>query len=264
MKKKLTVLLAVAALGVFSAAAAHAAETVRAEGRYISHALTDLTPFNAVEVHGDIKVDIRQHPQQEVTLSGRANLAELANVRVENNTLLIDYKRPIQVRGKDTLHVSVFMPELTALTAKNRGEINVYGPVKTNDIFLTATDNGQIDMDALHAENVRLHAMKHAQLDVEHINAQKLEVAQFDKAEIDLSGFAEHAQLVNHGSKDLDASDLRTNQAHAAVHGRGRVEVFAVKTLQAGAHGHGMIEYHGAPILTREGNIKKIRPVFED
>ncbi len=264
MKKKMKILFAVAALGCFGAAAAHAADTVRAEGRYISNALTNLTPFNAVEVHGDIKVDIRQQPQQEVTLSGRANLAELANVRVENNTLLIDYKRPIHVRGKDTLHVSVFMPELTALTAKNRGEINVYGPVKTNDISLTATDNGQIDMDALQADNVRLHAMKHAQLDVEHINTQKLEVAQFDKAEIDLSGFAEHAQLVNHGSKELDASDLRTNQAHAAVHGSGDVEVFAVKTLKASAHGHGTIDYHGAPVLTLEGNVKKIKPAFED
>lgn len=264
MKKKLLMLVIFAALGVLCAAVAKAAEHIRAEGRYVSNLVDPLPSFNAVEVSGDINVDIRQLPEQKVTLSGRANLAQLANVRVENNTLMIDYARPIHVRGKDTLHVSVFMPEITALTVRNRGKINVYGPVKTTEIALTATDEGSLDMDALHADKVRLQAMKKAELDVENINTPHLEAAQFDKAEIELSGFAETAILANHGAEDLDASSLRINQGTAIVKGSGDMEVFAVKTLKAAAHSSGHIAYHGAPLLTREGHLKKIKPAFED
>ncbi len=264
MKKKLFILVVFTALGILYAAAGYAAESVRAEGRYTSTLLAELPPFNAVEVNGDIKVDIRQLPGQKVTLSGRANLAQLANVRVEKDTLLIDYVRPIHVRGKDTLHVSVFMPEITALTVRSRGEINVYGPVKTTDIALTATDDGDLDMDALHADKVRLQVMKNAHLDVENIRTAHLEAVQFDKAEMELSGYAENASLTNHGSEDLDASSLRINQGSVAVNGSGDLEVFAVKTLKVVAKGRGNIAYHGAPLLTREGNLKKIKPAFED
>lgn len=264
MNKKLRIGLFLAALGICCAAVAHAGEKVRAEGRYVSTHLTHLLPFTAVEVHGDILADIRQLPGQEVTVSGHANLAELAHVWVEDNTLKIDYARPVHVRGKDTLRVSVFMPDITALTVRNRGQIKVYGPVRTTDIALTADDNGVLDMDSLQADRIRLHARQHAHLDVEHIQTAHLEAAQFDKAKIELSGFAENAQLVNHGSNDLEADELRTNQTHAAVHGTGDVDVFAVKTLKASAHSKGSINYHGAPVLTREGNMKKIKPVFED
>lgn len=262
--KKITLLAVLGVLGILCAQNVPAAETVRAEGRYTSTTLTDLHPFTSLEVNGDVKVTLRQLPTQTVTVSGRANLVALANVRVENDTLKIEYKRPVHVRGKDTLHVSVFMPQINALTARQEGIIHVYGTVNTPALTLTATDKGTIDIDGLTADTLRVHAMKNAEIDVEKLNAPLLDATQFDKAEIDFSGYAEKAKLVNNGRKNIEADNLRINHAHVIVNGHGDVEVFAVKTLQASANAHGEIKYHGAPVLTWEGNSHKIKPVFED
>lgn len=262
--KKIALLAVLGVLGILCAQNVPAAETVRAEGRYTSTTLTDLPAFHKIEVNGDAKVTLRQLPMQTVTVSGRANLVALANVRVENDTLKIEYKRPIHVRGKDTLHVSVFMPQITALTARQEGIIHVYGVLNTSELTLTATDKGNIDIDGLTANTLRVQAMKNAEIDVEKLNTQLLDAAQFDKAEIDFSGYAEQAKLVNNGSKDIEADNLRINHAHVTVNGHGNVEVFAVKTLQASVHAHGEVKYHGAPVLTWEGNSHKIKPVFEE
>jgi len=40
--------------------------------------------------------------------------------------------------------------------------------------------------------------------------------------------------------------------------------VFAMETLKAEALGRGKIVYHGQPVLTRGGNMKRIQPAFED
>lgn len=263
MMRKIIVLVAFAALGILGARLAVAAQTVRAEGRYVSMSLTGLAPFQAVKADGDVRVEIRQMDNPTVTLSGRTNLVDLADVRVEDNTLVVRYKRPIYVREKERLNVSVLMPQITALAAHQHSEINVYGAVNATDLSLSAADKGEIDMDSVTAKTVRMQASGHAEIDVERVQTSLLEATAADKATIDLSGYAENATLVNKSTKDLEADNLRINQAHVAVHGAGDVEVFAVKTLKASAHGSGEIKYHGAPVLTREGNFKKIKPMFD-
>ena len=261
--KKIITLLAFATLGILSTRLALATETIRGEGRYASMSLADLPPFHAIQADGDVQVEIRQLSNPAVTLSGRANLVDLADVRVENNTLVIRYKRPIQVRGKETLHVSVFMPQVTALAAHQNSEINVYGAINTAQLTLTATDRAELNMDSVSADTIRAQASGQAEIDVERLQTNLLEATAADKATVDLSGYAENATLVNKSTKDIEADNLRINQAQVTVHGAGNVEVFAVKTLKASAHGSGEIKYHGAPVLTREGNFKKIKPVFD-
>ncbi len=263
MIQRLTFFLAAVFLGVLCASAVQAAETVRGEGRYVSQELT-LTPFTAIEVHGDIHVDIRQMPRQSVTVNGPSNLATLADVRVENNVLKVDYKRPIHVRGEEHLRVSIMVPELAALTVKSKGKIELLGQFKAADITMTAAEEGAIGADMLQADNLRIQAMNKAEVDLEHIQVKHVEAAAFNKAEIDLSGTADKAMLTNNGSKDMDAKDLRAHEVHAKNYGSGDIEVFAQKNLHAATHGHGLIEYHGAPVLTREGNVKKIRAAFDD
>lgn len=263
MIHRLAFFLAAVFLGVLCASAVQA-ETIRGEGRYVSQTITTLSPFTAIEVHGDVKVMVRQMPQQTVTMSGRANIATLADIRVEDNALKIDYKRPVHIHEKDQLHVSVFVPELSSLTVKNKGSIEIIGSFNTMDLVINAMDEGNVDADGLQADKLRIQAMNKAEVDLEHIQVKHLEVATFDKATVDLSGSADKAMFANHSSRTLDAKDLRVNDAHVKNHASGNVEVFVMKNLHAANHGHGLIEYHGAPVLAREGNMKKIRAAFAD
>ena len=96
------------------------------------------------------------------------------------------------------------------------------------------------------------------------MQVKQLEAAAFNKAEVELSGFAEAAQLINNGSEDIDADGLRVLEGHVQVNGAGDVEVFVVNNLKAEALGRGEIIYHGSPVLVRSGNLKLIQPAFKD
>lgn len=261
--KKIAVLLGFAALGLWFAAVAQA-ETVRGEGRYVEQTLPSMAPFHAIDVRADAQVDVWQKAEPGVMLNGKQNLVSLADVRVENNTLIIDFKRPVHIKGSHALHVTVMVPKLHAINVHNNARVRVRGGMEAEQLSLMAADKAYLTGDSITANTLRVQAMNHAEVDLERLKAKDLEVASFDKAEIELSGHAEMARLTNNGHSDIDAADLRVNHAQAAVNAKGDVEVFATHSLKAHANGHGEITYHGQPTLTREGNMKKIQPAFED
>ncbi len=261
--KKIVVFLTFAAIGMLLAATVQA-ETIRGEGRYVSNTLTHLTPFTKVDVRGEAQVDIWQRDQQNVSVSGKANLVALSDIRVENDTLVIDFKRPVHVKGSHVLHVSVEVPSLDAITVRGEGRVRMRGTFETAQLALSAADKSYVTGEGLKADIVRVQATQHAEADLERINVKQLEAALFNKAEMELSGFAEKAQLVNNGSEDIDAAGLRVNEGHVQINGSGDVDVFAVNNLKAEALGRGEITYHGNPVLVRSGNLKLIQPAFED
>ena len=263
MVKKVITLLAFAALGVFCAMAVQA-ETVRGEGKYHTQALTHLMPFSSIEVRGDAQVDVWQRAEQSVSVSGKSNLVALADIRVENNTLIIDFKRPIHIKGAHALHVSVGVPSLQSVSVRSKGRMRIRGAFETPKLLISAMDKAYITGDMLQNDWLRVQATNHAEIDLERLQAKQLEAAVFDKADVELSGAAEQAQLINNGAEDLDAAGLRVAQAHVQINGSGDVELFATDTLKAEALGRGEITYHGRPVLTRGGNVKHIKPAFED
>ena len=263
MMKKLVVFLSFTALGMVMIPIAQA-ETVRGEGRYVEQTLDKLPTFYAIDVRGDAQVDVWQKDKQGVMVNGKSNLVALANIRVEDKTLIIDFARPVHVKGPHALHVTVMAPQLHAINVHNKGRVRVRGGMETAQLALMATDKSYLTGDSIKADTLRVQAINHAEIDLERLHAKDLEAASFDKAEIELSGHAEMAKLTNNGHEDMDAADLRVDHAQVVVNAKGDVEVFAMHSLNANANGHGEIVYHGRPTLTREGNMKKIQPAFED
>ena len=261
--KKLAVFLSFVALGMVLATAAQA-ETVRGEGRYMEQTLTHLTPFHAIDVRGDAQVEVWQKDKQGVMVNGKSNLIELADIRVEDKTLIIDFKRPVHIKGSHALHVTVMAPELHAISVHNNGRVRLRGGMETTQLSLMAAGKGYLTGDSIKADTLRVQAMNHAEIDLERLHAKDLEAASFDKAEIELSGHAQMARLTNNGHSDMDAADLRVNHAQVVVNAKGDVEVFASHSLKAHANGHGKIKYHGQPTLTHGGNAKKIQHAMED
>ena len=263
MMKKIAVFLSFVALGMVLATVAQA-ETVRGEGRYTEQTLEQLPPFHAIDVRGNAQVDVWQKDKQGVMVSGKGNLVALADIRVEDKTLIIDFKRPVHVKGDHALHVTVMSPELHAISAHHNSRVRIRGGMNGMQLSLTAADKGEIMGDSITADTLRVQVMNHAEIDLERLQVKDLEAATFDKAELELSGHAEMARLTNNGHSDIDAADLRVNHAQTAVNAKGDVEVFATHSLKAHANGTGKITYHGQPTLTRGGNMKKIQPAFDD
>lgn len=261
--KKIIRLAVLAMLGLLGSVVLQA-QVVRGEGRYVENKLTHLMPFEAIDVRADAQVDIWQRADTSVRVSGKSNLVALADIRVEEKTLIIDFKRPAHIKGSHALHVTIGLPELTAVSVRKEGRVRVRGAFDTAGLTLTVNDKAYLTGDSIRTDTLRVQALNQAEVDLERIQVKELDVAAFDKAEVELSGAAQTGRLVNNSSKDMEADGLRINQAKVTVNGKGDVEVFAMHSLQAQANGSGKIEYHGQPTLTHSGNIKKIRPAIED
>lgn len=263
MVKKLIVLLGFAAISILLAVSVQA-QTVHAEGRYMSNKLTHLAPFNSIEVRGDAQVDVWQRDVGSVSVSGKSNLIALADIRVENETLIIDYKRPAHLKGNHALHVAIATPDLKSVSANESGRVRVRGSFDIAQLSIMATDKAYVTADGIKTDLLRVQAANKAEVDLGRMQVKKLEVAVFDKAEVDLSGSAEQAQIINNSTKDIEADSLRIHQAHIRITGRGDVEAFIMQSLLAQAMGSGKIIYHGQPVVTREGASKRILPAFEN
>ena len=139
MMKKIAVWFAFALAGLLLAVGVQA-KTVRGEGRHMTYPLTHLMPFHAIEVRAEAQVDIWQKDTQSVSLSGKSNLVELADVRVENNTLVIDFKHPVKIKGNHALHVQIGVPHLESITVRGNGRVRLQEAFETTNITLSAMD----------------------------------------------------------------------------------------------------------------------------
>lgn len=234
-------------------------QTVRGEGRYVSQKLEKLPAFDAVDVRGDADVDFMQQSAVSVTISGRENLVELADVRVEDGVLVVGFTRPVHVRGEHHLRVAVGAPKLRSVSTSQGGDFEVHGMLKTADLTVTATQDSEISADFVQADSVTATASGRAEIDLGRLETARVRATASDRAEIDLSGKTGEAFVENNGSGEIDADDLRADTVHAYVNGSGDVKVYALNVLHAVANGRGKIEYKGNPVtVNREGNFKKI------
>ena len=234
-------------------------QTVEGYGRYVSRNIEQLPAFTAVEVRGDAEVDFMQHSNAMVTVSGRENLVSFSDVRVENGVLIIGFNRPVHIRGEHHLRVSVSAPELSAVSVSQEGEFEVRGSLDAAHLKLTAMQDGEISIDYVQANVIEISASGRSEIELNRMHVQRVNAEASDRADIDLSGMADSATLVNNGSGEIDADDLRVITAYATTNASGDIKVYASDALYAQANGRGKIEYKGYPAtVKKEGNAKKI------
>ena len=250
-------------VGVF--AVGQKMKTVQGEGRYSSRLVEKLPPFHSVSVRGDIDVEFLQQPIPSVRISGPQNLVKLAHVRVEDGTLLVGFAEPTHVRGEQHLRVAVTGPRLQRVYAEQAGTFEVRGPLVGKDLSVTLVQEGEFAADGVSMDSLNMVLSGRAEADINEITAEKVSVVLADRAEADLSGEARQAQLENQGASTLDASHLHASIVEAVLKGRGDIQTWVSKRLEAHARGGGRILYKGAPHeLERFGKLKKIVPDFDD
>lgn len=259
MKKRNIALLSACALLLALPSFGQKMQTVRGEGRYVSQKIEKLSAFDAVDVRGDADVDFMQQADASVTVSGRENLVELADVRVEDGVLVVGFTRPVHIRGEHHLRVAVSSPKLRSVSVSQGGDFEVHGMLKTADLAVAAAQDSEISADFVRADSITATASGRSEIDLGRLEADRVRATASDRAEIDLSGTAREAFVENNGSGEIDADDLYAETVQAYVNGSGDVKVRAAQSLHAVANGRGKLEYKGNPVtINREGNFKKI------
>jgi len=231
----------------------------KAQGHYVSRMVEKLPAFDTINVQGDIDVDFMQHPTATVHASGPQKALETVTVRAKNNVLEISYLPQRMTKNSGKVRVMITGPDLHEVTVNNAGDVHVRGSLNVQDLTVTLTQEGEFSADGLTVQNLHIHAAGKSEADINRLDAHHVQAVADDNGDIELAGLALTAELQNHGTGDIDASDLRVQTATASVNGKGEISVSAYEKLTAAVIGKGKIKYKGSPVsLERDGNIKRI------
>ena len=172
----------------------------------------DLRDFEKIRVSGVYDITVRAGRDYGIQVEGRRSALERANIKVENNTLILGHEKKKGVRGvKKSLNVVILMPRLH--------QIDVSGVV-----------DGTIS-DVM-ADDFRVNVSGVGDLKIE---------GRCDRLIARLSGVG-----------DLSARKLVCNHAEVRVSGVGDATVYASESLDAHVSGIGDLTSYGSPKRVRK------------
>ena len=169
--------------------------------------------FSKIEVTGSPKVEYSQSPdsQCKVSVTGPDNIIELLDIRIENGTLKVSYKKNtnIKLNGKAiTIHAS--SPKINAARLTGSGDI----------IFVTN----------ILCENLGLQLSGSGDITTKSIRCNKLDAVLSGSGDVELNSqtFANSTSLKVSGSGDISVKELATKTLYAILEGSGDMEISQV------------------------------------
>jgi hypothetical protein len=97
--------------------------------------------FHAVELAGTLEVEIGVGKAQSVQVSGEADLLNKVSTAVKDGVLVVD--TPHDLRRRHHLHVTVTVPELSAVSISGTGDMKISG-VASERFAISLSGTGQL------------------------------------------------------------------------------------------------------------------------
>lgn len=164
--------------------------------------------FDAIEVEGDVRLEVDIGASREVVLRGQPSVLERTTTTVTGNTLRIDVQRKDWTRGKERrrLIVKISVPHLRSLELDGNSDVRLEG-FKGGDSTINARGVARIKG-----------------------------TGELDRLTVHMAG-----------AGNADFGRLTAGDAKVTVDGVGRVYVHPTQTLDATMNGVGGILYSGSP-----------------
>lgn len=177
--------------------------------------------FTKVEVYGSTNVHVVQGSAFDVQVTAYANLLPYLETRLEDNVLVIEFKRNAHIRN-DNSEVTVTLPVLEGLSTNGSGNMDATGNFTGSNMSASSSGSGQISINGGAVTNY----------------------------DIDISG-----------SGKVKSYELIASVATVHISGSGEAEVHATEVLNAHISGSGNIYYKGEPTVntTISGSGKVIK-----
>lgn len=221
---------------------------IRPNGPEITEART-VSDFSNVEVQSSATVYIIEDSAYSFTATGPQNLVENLIVSIRGNQLLVKDRRC--VRGSSRLVINIHAPQIGDINLA--GSANIYlnkkaaspktvrfkvsgsgniitsGKVKTDDLFLSITGSGDIDLET---EAVSTH------------------IGITGSGRVYARGSSANCDVDITGSGKSMCADLVVADQYAHISGSGDVWTRADRNLDVDISGSGTVHYYGWPRIT--------------
>jgi len=226
--------------------------------------------FTEVRVTGSPDVTYTQKPgHANVEVYTSDNIVDLLDIKVENNTLYIGFKKNISVSYKK-LEIRVSSESLNGISVTGSGDIYLANGLKSNDdLSVNITGSGDFHGKDIDCGKLNINVAGSGDIKANNIICQELKTSVTGSGDIllkdiatthvearvsgsgsaTLTGTAQDASYSVAGSGDLFAADFKVSNISAKVAGSGDIKCYATDILKARTTGSGSIGYKGNPKL---------------
>jgi len=193
-----------------------------------------VSDFSAIELLSSADVEISKGDSFRVVLSDYENLLDYWDIKVVNNTLLIQTK-PFTSLVTTRARVSIVMPdELEEVILSGSGDIEIKSAFENLERAVIG-GSGNIVSSAT-------------------TNYSTLSLRIAGSGNITLKGTAEEVNTITMGSGRMYLANLDVQKASCLIAGSGNIYMNVERTLNATISGSGNIYYTGQPAITISDN----------
>lgn len=200
--------------------------------------------FQTITVDWPADVIVRQGEKTSVQIEADDNLLPQLLTEVSSGRLTIKNREAdLDARVNPTKMVKIIV------TVKDLAEIEFAAPV------------GTLEVSEWQAGALRLVLSGGAQVKVRGLQVDRLEGVLSGVGDMQISGMANETRLTMSGMGNLNAADLKSNQAVVELSGTGDVTVRVEAELKATITGAGSVLYYGTPRVEQTINgLGSVKP----
>lgn len=276
--KSLTTCFAIAIMAISTVACSHrfiehtgdwGSKTIKGSKNYVTKDIR-VDDFKKISVAGSQNVIYTQksgRPKVEVYTSD--NIVELLDIQVKDNTLIIKFKKGVNV-SYDKLEIRVNSQDLSGVSVAGSGDFRFTNGLKTSDdLFLNVAGSGDINGENISCNNMKVSiagsgdintgtitcnnlktsVAGSGDMNIKKITASNVEASIAGSGTIVLSGTSQEASYSISGSGDLFADGLEAKRVNSSIAGSGDIKCFATDFLKVRTSGSGSVGYKGNPEL---------------
>lgn len=222
-------------------------QSVKASQNYITQKVKTGN-FNAIKVLGSADIIFKQSNDTHVEIYGSDNVVPLLETYVDNHTLIIKFKKNVNVINRGKLQVGVASPELNNLTINGSGNVKITKGIQTDhNVEFCINGSGNIQGEKISCHKMGVSINGSGDVKIQGIQSKECYARIAGSGDIDFNGKTGKAEYSIAGSGDIDASSLRASDVTATTTGSGDISCYASKKLTARVSGSGNIAYKGNP-----------------
>lgn len=218
----------------------------------LSSETRQLDNFTGIRLDGVYEVTFLQDSTQKpnAKIEGHENLLKLVELRNENGTLTLDFKKGYRIANYHKLHVTLTGNQLSEITVNGTGSFSAPS-ISTGDCSINLTGVGSIGIGSISGKAADIENTGVGSIEIGKASFTSAQLRNTGVGNISISGNAGHADMSNTGVGSIEAAGFITNTLTAENTGVGSISGHATQSATYSNTGVGSVDIEG------EGKIKK-------
>jgi hypothetical protein len=189
--------------------------------------------FKAISTSGAYNIYIQPGNQHSIKIEADDNILPYIVTKVSGNNLEIYTKKGYDIKPSKVVNIYITMEELEQLASSGSGGFYSRGKLKGDNVRLSFSGSVNTDID---------------------LNANALKVEVSGSSKLSLKGNVSATEYHISGSVQVEALELKSNNAEVAISGSGKLDLNVEKKMEVRVSGMGQVRYKGTPVINQSSS----------